>query len=197
MKKILTLFGALTLASTLPLVAQTTEKTTTTERTNADGSVTRTETTTTTTFTPTARKKVVTYFDRYKAEPYGLPPGWVSKVRVKEMPARWRTDNMTPGFVIPEPQRTYLYAAPSDLVELLPPAPTGVRYYFAGRNVVALDPEYTVVDSIPVPTISYLLSDPKLKIDEDDLEDLKDAREDGDDVKIKIDEDGEVDIDDD
>lgn len=195
MKTILTLFGSLSIAAVLPLAAQVTEKETTTDtQTNPDGSVTQTETTKTTTFTPAARKQVVTYFERYKTDPYGLPPAWVSTVKVKELPTHWHTDTMQPGFVFPKAERTYLVAPPADMVKVLPPAPTGVKYYVAGRQVVAVDPQFTVVDSITIPTISY--SGKKLNIDEDDVEDLKDAREDGDDVEIEIDDDGDVDIDD-
>ncbi len=189
MKTISTLIGALTVAAALPLAAQVTEKKSTTE-TTTDGTVTETTETTTTTFNPAARKKVTTYFEKYKSEPYGLPPAWVSKVKVKQIPAKWRTDNMTPGFVIPEAQRTYLYAAPTDLVQVLPKADDGVMYYVAGRNVVAVTKDYKVVDSIAVPSVTYA------GLDEDDREDLKDAAEDGDDVEIQVDEDGDVDVDD-
>ncbi len=131
----------------------TTEKTTEIQR-NADGSTTRTDTTTTT-FNPEARTKVVTYFDAYKSNPNGLPPAWAGQVRVKEVPAAWRTTRIAPGVVVQEKERAYLVEAPADLVGVLPAAGSGVRYYVAGSNVVAVDSNYRIVDSIQVPTVKF------------------------------------------
>ncbi|MES2920593.1 MAG: hypothetical protein V4819_03555 [Verrucomicrobiota bacterium] len=36
---------------------------------------------------------------------------------------------------------------------MLPAPSTGVRYYVAGSNVVAVDSEYRVVDSVQIPSI--------------------------------------------
>lgn len=155
MKSILKTFGLITAASILPLAAQssqTTEKTETSH--HADGSVTKTETTTTT-FNPEARTKVVTYFDSYKTNPYGLPPGWTAKVHVKEIPTAWRTTRIAPGVIVSEKERSYLLDAPPELIKVLPAPTTGVRYYVAGSNVVAVDSSYKVVDSIQIPTIKY------------------------------------------
>lgn len=143
----------LALAGFLPLAAQVekTEKTTEVNR-NSDGSVTKTETKTTTTFNPEARTKVVKYFETYKSDPYGLPPAWVAKIRVKEVPTAWRT-TIAPGVVVAEKERTYLVDAPPDLINVLPAPAAGVRYYVAGSNVVAVDSSYRVVDSVQIPSV--------------------------------------------
>ncbi|MCW1925900.1 hypothetical protein OKA05_25295 [Luteolibacter arcticus] len=145
----------------VPLSAQVTEKKEKTEvRENADGSTTEKHTTTTTTFNPEARTKVVKYFDTYKTERYGLPPAYVTKVRVKEIPAAWRTSVIAPGIVITEKERPYLIDAPPELIKVLPaPASSDVRYYMAGGNVVAVDKTYKVVDSIQVPSVKITVDD--------------------------------------
>ncbi len=137
----------------LPLSAQNTTTTETTEVTrNADGSTTTT--TTTETFSSDARTRAVAYFDAYKGDPHGLPPAWAGRVRVKELPSTWRS-RIEPGAVITETERSYLVDAPSDLVQVLPAASGGVRYYVAGGNVVAVDDRYRVVDSIQIPSIRF------------------------------------------
>ncbi len=151
MKRVTIALSAIALGSLLPLLAETTTEKTTDVSKNADGSVTKTETKTVT-FNPEARTKVVKYFDTYKTEKYGLPPAWATKVKVKEVPATWRA-TLAPGLVITEKERPYLVEAPSDLVSVLPPSASGVRYYVAGSNVVAVDSEYRVVDSVQIPSI--------------------------------------------
>lgn len=134
----------------------TTTETTTDVQRNADGSTTRTDTeTTTTTFNPEVRTKVVTYFDAYKTNPHGLPPAWAAQVRVKEVPAAWRTSRIAPGVIVQEKERAYLVEAPADLVKFLPAPGSGVRYYVAGSNVVAVDGAYRIVDSVQIPTVKF------------------------------------------
>lgn len=151
MKLITTALAALAVATILPLHAETTTEKTTDVTKNSDGSVTKTETKTTS-FNPEARTKVVKYFDTYKTERHGLPPAWAAKVRVKEVPTTWRT-SIAPGLVISEKERSFLVDAPDDLVTVLPPGATGVRYYIAGSNVVAVDANYRVVDVVNIPSI--------------------------------------------
>ena len=143
----------------LPLAAQVTE---TREKTkveeNADGTTTEKKTTTTTTFSPEVKTKVVKYFEPHKTAKFGLPPAWVTKVKVKEMPAAWRT-SLAPGVVITEKERAFLVDAPPDLISVLPPAPVDVHYYVAGGNVVAVDKSYKVVDTINVPSIKFTVDD--------------------------------------
>lgn len=160
MKPIITLFSSITLGCILPLSAETKQTEKTTEVTeNPDGSVTKTETKTTTTFNPDARTKIVKFFDPYKTNPLGLPPGWVAKFKVKEIPTGWRTTRIEPGIVIQEKERPYLVEAPPDLVTVLPPPAAGVRYYVAGSNVVAVDSNYTVVDSVQIPSVKIVVDD--------------------------------------
>lgn len=157
MKTIATVFGlaAVLTWSAGAQVTQTKETTETTE--HADGSRTETTTTTTRSFDPAVRTKIVKYFDPYKTEKYGLPPEIVTSVKVKEIPTTWRTSAIAPGVVITEKERPFLVAAPPTLVKLLPPAEERhVHYYVAGGNVVAVDKEYKVVDSIHIPTIKYV-----------------------------------------
>lgn len=160
MKTIAKVFG-LAAVLTWSAGAQVTETKETTETTeHADGSVTESTTTTTRSFDPTVRTKVVKYFDPYKTERYGLPPEMVTTVKVKELPETWRTSAIAPGVVITEKQRPLLVTAPPALVKLLPPAEERhVRYYVAGGNVVAVDKEYKIVDSIHIPTIKYTVEE--------------------------------------
>jgi hypothetical protein len=156
MKSFLTIVGMATVSSLIATAQTTTEKTTDVTA-NPDGSMTKTETKTTT-FDPGVRTKVVTYFDAYKTSPYGLPPAWASTVKVKEIPASWRS-SIAPGLVISERERPMLVAAPPDLVKVLPAPASGVRYYVAGSNVVAVDSGYRVVDSISIPSIKIDVDD--------------------------------------
>jgi hypothetical protein len=171
--------------SILPLPADqtTTEKT---EVTKSAAGVTQTTTTTTTTFNPETQTKVVTYFDAYKGNPHGLPPGWVAKVKVKEVPVAWRTTRIAPGVVVTETQRPYLIDAPPELIKVLPAPVAGVRYYVAGSNVVAVDSSYKIVDSVRIPTIKYGEDDGEVEIQ---------SGKNGGKTKIEVDEDhGEVEI---
>lgn len=159
MKPIITAFSAITLGCIIPLPAEQKQTETTTEITESpDGSVTKTETKTTT-FNPDARTKIVKFFDPYKTSPHGLPPGWAAKFKVKEIPAGWRTTRIAPGLVIQERERPYLVEAPPELVTVLPPPEAGVRYYVAGSNVVAVDSNYTVVDSVQIPSVKIVMED--------------------------------------
>ncbi len=156
MKTLMTAVSVFALGSVLHVAAQAEKvekKTDVTE--NSDGSVTKTETKTTTTFNPEARTKVVQYFDTYKTDPYGLPPAWVTRMKMKEIPTTWRT-TIAPGVVLAEKERSYLVDAPPELVKVLPAPGTGVRYYVAGSNVVAIDPSFRIVDSIAIPSIKII-----------------------------------------
>ena len=155
MKTIIKTASLITMGCLLPLGAQVTETTETIEQTRAANGAVSETTTTTTNFNPEARTKVVTYFDSYKGNPHGLPPGLVQKVSVKEIPTAWRTTRIAPGVIVTEAQRPYLVAAPADLVKVLPTASSGVRYYVAGSNVVAVDSSYKIVDSVQIPTVKY------------------------------------------
>ena len=138
---------AVALGAILPVSAQVTETRKKTEvRENADGSTTEKHTTTTTTFNPEVRTKVTKYFDTYKTERYGLPPAYVQRIKVKEIPAAWRTSVIAPGVVITEKERPFLTEAPPELIKVLPAPTPETRYYMAGGNVVAVDREYKVVD---------------------------------------------------
>lgn len=139
----------------MPLFAEETTTTETEVSENADGSVTKTETTTTT-FDDTSRVKVVKYFDAFKTNPHGLPPSWVAKMKVKELPAAWRT-TVAPGMIITESDRVMLIDAPPELIEVLPEAPADVRYFMAGSNVIAVDKEFKIVDSIQIPTVHFVV----------------------------------------
>ena len=153
MKTILKATGLALLATTWPLNAQVTEKKETKDTTeHADGSTTETTTETTRTFDPEVQTRVVKYFEPYKTQRYGLPPG--VSVSVKEIPAGWRTSRISPGMVVAEKQRSYLVAAPPELVKVLPAPRAETRYYIAGSNVVAVDKSYKVVDSIHIPSIN-------------------------------------------
>ena len=158
MKSILRMSGLAVLSLAWPLAAEVSETTETTETTeHADGTTTETTTQTTRTFDPEVEKRVVKYFDPYKTERYGLPPALVTKVKVEEIPAPWRTSGIRTGVVVTEKERPYLIAAPPELVKVLPSPRAGVTYYVAGSNVVAVDKEYKVVDSVHIPSIKFVV----------------------------------------
>ena len=59
-----------------------------------------------------------------------------------------------------DPYKSELYGLPPKLVEVLPPVEsTEVRYYVAGSNVVAVDENYRVVDSIQIPSVKITVDD--------------------------------------
>ena len=159
MKTTKTVIAVAALGFILPVSAETQTKEKTEVRENADGSTTEKTTTTTTTFNPETKTKVVKYFDTYKTERYGLPPAYVTKVKVKEIPAAWRTTAIAPGLVITEKERPFLVEAPPELIKVLPAPTPDVRYYMAGGNVVAVDKTYKVVDSIQVPSVKITVDD--------------------------------------
>ncbi len=161
MKTIPKTLGIVAAALALPLVAQVTQETERTEvRENPDGSVTERRTVTTKTFNPDVRTRVVKYFDPYKDERYGLPPGLYKGVEVTSIPETWRTRTIAPGVVVTEKERPYLVEAPPQLVKLLPPVESmKVRYYVAGGNVVAVDEDYRVVDSIHIPSVKIVVEE--------------------------------------
>lgn len=204
MKSIIQLGGVITLGCMLPLTAQVTKSvqtqttqsngaavtqtTETTETTRTrNGAVTETTTTTTHVFNPEARTKVVTYFDQYKTDPHGLPPGFVKQVRVKEIPVEWRTTRIAPGVVVTEKQRPYLVSAPAELVSVLPAPEEGVRYYVAGSNVVSVDSSYRIIDSVQIPSIKYSEDEDEIEIESTDGKKT---------TKVEVDkESGEVEVD--
>lgn len=186
MKSILTTCCLATLG-VLPLAAQATKTTETTEKTrSADGVVTDTTTTTTTTFNPEARTKVVTYFEGYKGNPHGLPPGFAAKVRVKEIPAAWRTTRIAPGVVVSATERSYLVDAPPELVRVLPTPASGIRYYVAGSNVVAVDSSYKVVDSVQIPSIKYSENEDEIEMESKQGDTTTKTKIDKDDGEIEV-----------
>jgi hypothetical protein len=160
MKATSTTIAVAALGIILPVSAQVTETREKTEvHEHADGATSEKKTTTTTTFNPETRTKVVKYFEPYKTERYGLPPAYVTKVKVKEIPAAWRTTAIAPGVVITEKERPFLVEAPPELIKVLPPPSAETRYYMAGGNVVAVDKSYKVVDSIQVPSVKITVDD--------------------------------------
>jgi hypothetical protein len=83
-----------------------------------------------------------------------------TRIKAKEIPMAWRTSRITPGVVLQEEQREHLAEAPQDLVKILPSAPSGVKYYIAGSNVVAVETKsYRIVDSVQIPTIQIRADD--------------------------------------
>lgn len=148
------------LATVVVAYSQTTEKTV---EQHADGTVTETTVTdhgdgtvteTTRTFTPEVRQSVVTYFEPYAEESYGLPVEVVQQIEVDRIPAIWRNQVIEPGTVITEEYRPMLVKAPRQLVSVFPEH-EGYRYYIAGGNVVVVDEEYQVIDSLRIPTVRF------------------------------------------
>lgn len=123
-------------------------------RGNANSSETRTGANASATFNPEVRTKVLSYFDTHKSHPHGLPPGLAKKFVAEEIPSAWRI-GMQPGIEIKEELRTHLVEVPSDLQKFLPETQDNIRYYIAGSNVIAVDSDYSVVDSIQIPSVKY------------------------------------------
>lgn len=134
--------------------AQETTRTETTVRENPDGSVT--ETTRTVTFTPEQRTKVISYFKPYQDERYGLPQEIATKIKIEKLPSAWRSSSIEPGVVIEKEHRPLLVKAPPKLVSVIPASESAkLSYYVAGGNVVAVDPQYRVVESVRIPTVVF------------------------------------------
>jgi hypothetical protein len=108
-----------------------------------------------TTFTPEVRTKVVRYFEPFAEGRYGLPPEIVTKVKVERMPTVWKTARIKPGAVIEKEYRPLLVSAPPQLVEVLP-EPEKHKYYLAGSNVVVIDDDYRIIDSLHVPSVTFV-----------------------------------------
>lgn len=103
-------------------------------------------------FNAHSRSKVVQYFDTYRNDPMGLPPGWASGISGK--PAGWGNLEFVSGRVIPAGERSSLIGVPVELVRVLA-AQSGVdvRYFLAGSSLVAVDPAYRVLDAVRIPTV--------------------------------------------
>lgn len=97
--------------------------------------------------------KVVQYYDTYRNNPAGLPPGTLVKLNVNVIPGWWGSSRIAPGVVLKESERDSLLDAPRELVRVLPVHSEPIRYYLAGSHFVAVDEGYKVVDSIPIPSI--------------------------------------------
>lgn len=104
-------------------------------------------------FNSHARSKVVQYFDTFRSDPQGLPPGLAGKIRTNEIPTSWETSRIAPGVVIRETERSFLVDVPQEWVRVFSAHPHDFRYCLAGSNLVAVDKGYKIVDSIRIPTI--------------------------------------------
>ncbi len=95
---------------------------------------------------------MVQYFDTYRSEPLGLPADCAARVKVGQIPVSWSNTGISAGAVIRENERSALVDAPVELVRVLPHE-TEVRYFLAGGNLVAVNGNYKVLDSVRIPTI--------------------------------------------
>lgn len=98
------------------------------------------------------RTKVVQYFDTYQTDPLGLPEGCAARIG-KAVPAGWTAAGIRRGSVIGAEERQALVDIPAELVRMLPADGSTVRYYLAGSQLVAVDANYKVLDTIPIPTV--------------------------------------------
>ena len=104
-------------------------------------------------FNAHVRSKVVQYFDTYRSAPFGLPPGCAVRVD-DQMPMGWENPGIASGRVIPDSDRAFLMGVPIELVRMLAThSKTEVRYYLAGRSLVAVDSSYKVLDTVGIPTV--------------------------------------------
>lgn len=104
-------------------------------------------------FNPHARAKAVQYFDTYRAEPYGLPPGCAALINPIDDPALAANIGISVGKIVKENERTFLLNAPAELVRVFPPQPQGVRYCVAGNHLIVVDGNCRVLDAVRIPTI--------------------------------------------
>ena len=152
MKTFLNACGALGLSALLLLAARNLGATAEPELTSKSvGTVARSSTVVA--FNSYARAKVVQYFDTYRTEPLGLPPGFGAKVEAEEIPLAWGISRIAPGSVVQESERACLVEAPPELVRILRTDSRDFHYYVAGRSLVAMNKDYRVVDSVLIPTI--------------------------------------------
>jgi len=105
-------------------------------------------------FNAHARSKVVQYFDTYRSEPLGLPPGCAATGSGAGLPAGWNGPGISSGGVIPESERAFLVEVPVEMVKVLAAqSEVEVRYFLAGGSLVAVDPGWKVLDSVRIPTV--------------------------------------------
>lgn len=105
-------------------------------------------------FNAHAQSKVVQYFDTYRSDSLGLPPACAARTQVNEMPIAWGNAGIASGTVIPESERSFLVDVPVELVRVLAAqSEIEVRYYLAGRQLVAVDSDYKVLESVAIPTV--------------------------------------------
>lgn len=106
------------------------------------------------------RSKVVQYFDTYRNEPLGLPPGHAAAGHLGEIPVSWNARGLSRGGVLHEHERHGLVETSADIQRILPARQPEVRYYLAGRYLVAVDSDYRIVDFIRIPTVRLSESTP-------------------------------------
>jgi hypothetical protein len=99
------------------------------------------------------KTKVIQYFDTYQTEPMGLPEDCANRLHSGEVPHEWTVAGLSRGMTIPESERGLLVEIPAELLRVLPAGKDAVAYYLAGSHLVAVDADYKVLDSIPIPTV--------------------------------------------
>lgn len=106
------------------------------------------------TFSPHVRSKVAQYFDTYRTELNGLPPSCVSGNYARQIPPTWLRSWLPVGTRIEEQDRQALIDVPAELQKSLTAhSHKTIHYFLAGKNLVALDDRYRLMDSIWIPTI--------------------------------------------
>lgn len=99
-------------------------------------------------FKPHGKARVVQYFDTYRNDPLGLPPGCLHN----GTSARWSEPVV--GRVIEERERIALVPAPTELARVLAAeSKEEVSFYLVGRYLVAVDRNYKILDIVRIPTL--------------------------------------------
>ncbi len=106
------------------------------------------------TFSPHVRSKVAQYFATYRTELHGLPAKCVEGVSISKLPEIWSQSWLPIGTVIGENDRAALIKVPAELERVLTAnSEDNFHYFLAGKNLVALDSRFHLVDSVWIPTI--------------------------------------------
>lgn len=96
---------------------------------------------------------VTRYFDGYRGEPYGLPPGLAKKIaRGKPLPPGWQK-KLAPGYVIERDWWDDFQPVEPEWFPGLPIIPGTGLYWYGDRIVRVYEPTREIIDVIPVPTI--------------------------------------------
>ena len=104
-------------------------------------------------FKDTERSRVLGYFETYRDQEFGLPPGLAKNLRRgKPLPPGWQA-KLAPGAVIAADWLPDFSPVPYDWFPGVEVIPDTRLYWYGDRIVRVYEPRHEIVDVIVVPTI--------------------------------------------